>query len=103
MEPARNLLDEFHGDILLDETVSDPNAVLLSIYMAANKEGKNKVSKSHCVEIFEKFGRDASAFSKALYELNQRQERNLIRLEDDRLSLNFSGKKRVEGLLEDRE
>lgn len=98
-EKATSILTVLHGDILLDESISDPEAVLLATYMLGNKEKSNSISRDKVKEFFIFLGRDSVRFSKSVYELVNRRKPSRLKESVEFIGLTFSGKKDVEKIL----
>jgi hypothetical protein len=79
--------------------VENPEAVLLSVYMIANKEESNYVKKEQVKELFQRFGRDAETFSKTVYDLVNRRDPQKLKEKDGKIGLTFQGMNSVSEII----
>ena len=100
LKQANNIIQKFHGRLLLDPKIGNPLAVALGIYMASNESKKSFVEKSIAKEIFKSFGRDSTDFDKTLYEISGKRKgkTKLIDTNEKGIGLNFNGLEKVRGL-----
>ena len=104
LKKAKELINEFHGRMLLDTLVKNPSAAILSIYMACNKSKQPLSEKSAARELFISLGRKSEEFDKALYEISGKRKGKkgkdkLVDIDKDRIGLNFNGLKKVKDIL----
>lgn len=98
VDNAKKMIKEFHGRILLDTSIKDPSAFLLSMYMASNKDKKAFVNKKGVKQIFLLLGRRSENFDKVFYEVSGKRKgkKRFIDIKGEEISLNFDGLKEVE-------
>lgn len=103
-ESAGSVIEVFHGDLLIDPSLKDTEKILLCTYMAANKEGENKLEKEKVREMFEDMGGDGDSFSKSVYDLVNRRDPPRLKEKDEKfggvhIGLTFHGRKRVKEII----
>jgi len=98
---AKSLIREFHGRLLIDPQISNPTALLLSIYMLANEGKVPFVDKKHVKSMFQSLGRKSEEFNKSLYEVFGKRKESVafIGEKDDKLGLNFEGLAKIKDVL----
>jgi hypothetical protein len=101
IEFAKSIMKEFHGRMLLDSTINNPSALLLSIYMICNKIKQPTTEKIAVKELFISLGRKSEEFDKALYEISGKRKgkTKLIEINKEIISLNFNGLEKVKKIL----
>ena len=103
LNKANKIVQTFHGRILLDTSIKNPSAVLMSIYMSCNKSKKPSVSKSVSKELFIFLGRKSDEFDKAIYELSGKRKgkKKFIDSNKEEIGLNFNGLKKLKRFLKE--
>ena len=100
LSTARNLIFEFYDRLLLDDNLSDLDAVLLALYMCCNKNKRAEVNYNEVKDLFASMGRKEDNFRKRLHDA---KNANLVNEREERgtkfLSLTIKGLKRVKDLL----
>ena len=98
---AEKILQEFHGRLLLDSSISHPIAVALSVYMASCENKSPFVAKKNAKDIFVSFGRNSGDFDKVLYEITGKRKgkTKLIDSNGDKIGLNFEGVNKIKEVL----
>lgn len=101
IENAKKYISEFHGDVLLNETLSGPKAILLIVYMLCNNTKLSRVPIKNVKSFFIQSGRNEIEFSKTIYELTSRGKVSLVRKDEGgNLSLTFNGLEKIKEMLE---
>lgn len=98
---VQKIMKSFHDRLLLDKKIGNPEAVLISVYMACNEQKKSKVSEDSVKQIFISLGRTNVEFMKAIYEISgkRKSSKKLVETEGDNIALNFDGLNKVEETL----
>ena len=103
LEKAKKIITEFHGKLLLDPKISNPNAVMIFLYMQSNESKSAMVDKSKVETLFINMGKTKIDFSKTIYDLSSKRKRkdaqNFIDVEKEKMGLNFAGLKKIKELL----
>jgi hypothetical protein len=94
LTPLTGFFHEYMNQIYADESLSDVDVLLLSIYLTDREQGKVGARYDKCKEKFRRFGRQF--FRQTVY---QAQKRGLIRKENNNLYLLVKGVKRLNELL----
>ena len=102
---ASLIIEDFHGKMLLDPSIKNPSAVVLSTYMACNESKDPMIEKTRVKELFISLGRKPEEFDKALYEISGKRKgkERLIDLDNEKMGLNFNGLKKARGILKENE
>jgi len=91
------LFHKYYDKVLVDDSLSDKDAILLAIYLTEQQNGKAGVDYAHCKELFISLGRKGEPnFSVNVH--NARKE-SLIEQQDSVLYFLSGGIKRIRGLL----
>jgi hypothetical protein len=96
---AKKFISFFHRKLLLNENLSDADAILLLTYMLSNKNKNSEVKSEEVMDLFVKSGRNKSNFSKRIHRLIKGGRKGDILKENDRLSLTFTGLTKVKEML----
>ena len=90
------LIHKYNDRFLLDESVSDLDGVLLSVYLIEKKNKKSGAKYDEIKELFISFGRKYNNFKVAIHNA---KKRNLIEDKNKHLYLLIKGLKRIRQLL----
>jgi hypothetical protein len=101
LDDAEKFIQEFHGKILLDGSISNPNAIILSTYMLSNKEKSPSIEKKRVRELFISFGRKAEEFDKAIYEVSGKRKgkKPFVNIDKEFIGISFNGLKKIKDVL----
>ena len=87
---------KYHDRILADDSISDPDVVLLSVYIEDRKNKKSGIKYDVLKNLFVYFGRKEGNFRKTIFRL---KEKSLLKEEDKKFHLHILGLKRIDLLL----
>ena len=87
LSTARNLIFEFYDRLLLDDNLSDLDAVLLALYMCCNKNKRAEVNYNEVKDLFASMGRKEDNFRKRLHDA---KNANLVNEREGKGERNFS-------------
>jgi hypothetical protein len=91
IENAKKYVEIFYDKILVSSRLSNPQALLLCTYMIANYEKTSSPQIEKVKSLFLQSGRTEEEFSKALYELSNRQKPPKLKRNDNKLELTSFG------------
>ncbi|MDT7859221.1 MAG: hypothetical protein RQ930_04260 [Candidatus Aenigmarchaeota archaeon] len=103
LENAKKYVEIFYDKILISSKLSNPEALLLCAYMIANHEKTSSPQIDKVKSLFLQSGRNEREFSKALYELINRQKPPKLKKNDNRLEFTSAGIDTIRKLLEEGE
>ena len=86
------LFHKYNDNYLLDESLSNLDALLISIYSIEKGEGKSGVRYQNLKEFFIKIGKSKEEFRRKIFDA---KKKNLIRVEDEKILFLIKGLKRV--------
>ena len=78
LESVSKVITNFHEDCFLNKKLSDKSAIVLVVYMLANKNKKNSVLVSDAKKLFVTLGRKEKSFLNRLSELKKSRKKEGI-------------------------
>jgi hypothetical protein len=100
VENAKKYVEIFYDKILISSKLSNPETLLLCTYMMANYEKTSSPQIEKVKSLFLQSGRSEEEFSKALYELSNRQKPPKLKRNNNKLELTSFGIETIRKLLE---
>ena len=89
---------KYHDRTLADDSLLDPDVVLLSVYLTDRKNKKSGIKYGTLKKLFVHFGRKEGNFTKTLYRV---KDKALLKEEDKNIHLLILGLKRIEEIFKE--
>lgn len=96
IEGAKRYVEEFHGKLLVSDSLSRADAVLLGAYMVSNANKASEINKDEAKGFASKLGVSSDDYSKGLYEAKKAK---LLNETDSKMGLTFRGIKKIRQML----